>query len=400
MGKYFLLQLKRVARFLPFAVCVVLVLFGCMSIVFNALMALDEADADTTKIKVGFVGTAGDTYLQWGMAAMEFDSTAMSMEISAMDSEDAAMQALEKGQIAAYIVIPEGFVDNALRGNMMQLKFVSTTGAAGLVSILKEEVTGIVDTLLVEAQSGTYGVGQALRENGYGNIAGKHVNAMSLEYVDFVFERSRLYRVEPLEIDGGIGFDKYMLGGLTVLFLMLTCLTFAPLYVRGDYALSRVLRSRRVSSVVQTAVEFGAYLMGLLLLLGVSVFVLQTGGLLPETVAGWELFLAAVPTLLMEAAFSYLLFELAENLISGVLLTFFATLVLCFIGGCMYPAFFFPVSVQKIAGVLPTGIARMSLSACFADTARISILPLLAYAVGFVLLAAVVRSRKLGKIRG
>lgn len=400
MGKYFLLQLKSVARFMPFAVCVVLILFGCMSIVFNALMALDEADADTTKIKVGFVGTAGDTYLQWGMAVMEFDSTAMSMEMVAIDSEESALQMLEKGQIAAYIVIPEGFVDNAMQGNMMQLKFVSTTGAAGLVSILKEEITAMVDSMLVQAQSGTYGVGQALRDNGYWNIAGKHINAMSLEYVDFVFERSRLYQVEPIEINGGIGFDKYMLGGLTVLFLMLTCLTFAPLYVRGDRSLHRVLRSRRVSFAMQTAAEFGAYLLGLFLLLGVMALVLHRSGLLPDTVAWWELLLTAIPTLMMAAAFSYLLFELAENLIGGVLLTFFASFVLCFIGGCMYPAFFFPVTVQKIAAVLPTGIARASLSACFADTATVTLLPLLIYAGVFVLLAAVVRNQKLGKVRG
>lgn len=400
MGKYFLLQLKRVARFLPFAVCVVLVLFGCMSIVFNALMAMDEADSDTSRIKVGFVGTAGDTYLQLGMAAMEFDSVAISMEILELEDEATAKQMLEKGGLAAYIVIPEGFMENAFRGNMMKLKFVSTVGAAGIVSVLKEEITGIVESILVESQSGSYGVGEALRDNGYGKIAGKHISAMSLEYVDFVFERSRMYQVEELPINGGVGFDKYMLGGLTVLFMMLSCLTFAPLYVRKDDALPRVLRSRRVTGWMQTAAEFGAYGAGLTLLLGVIVLVLQKSGLLPENTAWWDLFIAGLPVLLMTAALFWLLFELSGNLITGILQTFFAALVLSFIGGCMYPAYFFPVTVQRLAAVLPTGIARERLTACFVGTGAPPVWPLFAYAGVFLLMAAAVRCRKTGKVRG
>ena len=66
-----MLQLKRVLRFLPWALCVVLVLFGCMSLVYNAMVVAQETEdaADTAKIAVGVVGTAGDQYLQWGLAS-------------------------------------------------------------------------------------------------------------------------------------------------------------------------------------------------------------------------------------------------------------------------------------------------------------------------------------------
>ncbi len=401
MGKYFVLQLKRIARFLPYGLCVVLVLFGCLGALYQAMVSAQatENEADAAKIPVGMVGTANDQYLQWGMAAMQFDSSAMSIEIVQME-ESEAMSALEQGRIAAFIVFPENFVDEALYGNVQQLRFVSTAGAAGLVSIIKEEVTAMVDRILVACESGSYGVGEALSGNGYGQLWGEHVNGLALEYVDFLFDRSKMYTVETVQQENFVPFDRYMLAGLTVLLLMLACLPFAPLYIRADQSLSRLLSSQRINSAGQVLAELGGYGMGLATLLsGVSV-IIGVGGLLPEGVSGWSLFVGALPALLMVATLTYLLFSLSDHLIGGVLLTFFGVLALCFVGGCMYPISVFPLSVQRIAAVLPSGLARQSLTACVQGTAPTDVGGLLGYSAAFLALAIFVRGRKTGKIRG
>lgn len=401
MKKYFLLQLKRVLRFLPWALCVVLVLFGCMSLVYNAMVVAQEAEdaENSAKIAVGVVGTAGDQYLQWGLAAMQFDSTAMSIQLKPMD-EDVAIEGLESGQIAAYIVFPDTFVDEALRGNVQQVRFVSTAGAAGLVSILKEEITTIVGDILVACESGSYGVGDALTDTGNDHLWGKHVNDLALDYVDFLFVRSKMYRVESLAVKDAVPFDRYMLGGLTVLLLMLSCLPFAPLYIRGDRALSRVLRARRVGAVAQTAAEFGGFGAGLALLLGAVTIVLHQSGLLPEETAGWRLFMGTLPSLFVIAAVSYLMYSVSDHLISGVLLAFFVTLALCFLGGCMYPVQIFPESIQRLAAVLPTGLARQSITGCFMGIGPGSQWALAGYGMGFLALATAIRGYKAGKVSG
>lgn len=400
MKKYFLLQLKRVARFIPWGMCVVLVLFGCMSLVYNAMVVAQETEdaADAAKLQVGVVGSAGDQYLQWGLAAMQFDSTAMSIQLKTME-EDAAIDALQKGDIAAYIVFPPEFVDEALYGNVQQIRFVCNAGAAGLVSILKEEITAIVGKILVACESGSYGVGDALNDVDRGDLWGEHVNGLALDYVDFLFIRSRMYKVESLAVEDAVPFDRYMLGGLTVLLLMLSCLPFAPLYVQGDHALSRVLRSRRVGAIGQTAAEYGAYFLGLALLLAAVAAVLRCSGLLPEEVSGFALFWTALPALFAITALSYLLYSLTEHLISGVLLAFLVTLALCFIGGCMYPVQIFPESVQRLAAVLPTGIARQRLTDCFMGLEAGGIGGLLAYGAGCLVLATAVRGYQAGKVR-
>ncbi len=396
MKQYCILQLKRAARFLPWGLCVALVLFGCMSLVFQT-MTDTQTESNGSKIRIGIVGTAQDTYLQWGLAAMQFDSTAMSLSLVPMEEAD-AQDALKQGSIAAYIVFPENFVDDALMGDVGQLQLVCTVGATGLVSIVKEEITVLVENILISCQNGSYGAGDAVVDHLEGESYYDHVNGLALEYADFLFARSRMYRVENLTQDS-VPFDIYMLGGLSVLLLMLCCLPFAPLYITIDLSLSRVLQARGVRSARQILAEFAAYLASLTVLLAAMALVLRQSRLLPAETSGFALFAAALPVLFMAASLSYCLYTLSDHLIGGVLLTFFVVLVLGYAGGLMYPIQVFPAAMQRLATLLPTGIARQSLTACFQGSPPTGLLPLLLYGTAFLAIAAVARSYKAGKIR-
>ena len=72
--------------------------------------------------------------------------------------------------------------------------------------------------------------------------------------------------------------------------------------------------------------------------------------------------LRLMPVVFFIAAFSYLLYNLAGDLVSGVLLQLVIGVAMCFISGCFYPVYFFPVSVQKTARFLPAAIAREHIS--------------------------------------
>lgn len=395
MKKYCILQLKRVVRFLPWALCVVLVLFGCMSLVFTA-MTNTQSEDDDAKIRIAVVSSDDSSYLQWGLAAMQFDSTAMSLKLVRME-EGEAMRALERGEVAAYVVFPENFIDDAMTGDVGQLRLVSTVGATGLISIFKEEVTVLVDKILSACENGAYGAGDAVADNGFEQRYYEHVNELSLEYVDFLFDRSRMYRVENLAQDS-LPLPQYMLGGLSVLLLMLCCLPFAPLFIRQDHALERMLHSRQIGLLRQTLAEFFAYLAALTVLLAVVVAVPRCSNMLPAQVSVFTLFLGAIPALLMAAALSYCLYTLSDHLVGGILLSFFAVLVLGFAGGCMYPVQMFPVTMQHLAAVLPTGIARQSITGCFLEGKLGGILPLLGYSTAFLTVAIGLRGYKAGRI--
>ena len=72
-----------------------------------------------------------------------------------------------------------------------------------------------------------------------------------------------------------------------------------------------------------------------------------------------------IPVIVMLSAFNLMLFEISKNVVSGVLLHFFSTLLLCYISGCLYPIYAFPEIIQKLDYILPTGIARANLSSAF-----------------------------------
>jgi ABC-type uncharacterized transport system permease subunit len=108
----------------------------------------------------------------------------------------------------------------------------------------------------------------------------------------------------------------------------------------------------------------------------------------------------ALPAVLVITALSYLLYTLTDHLISGVLLAFFVTVVLCFIGGCMYPVQIFPESVQQLAAVLPSGLARQSLTGCYMGAGPGSQWALAGYGAAFLTLAAAIRGYKAGKVSG
>lgn len=396
MKKYFIIQLKRLLRILPPVLIVAGILFGCLWVVYDASMALNEETGQQTKFKVGIVGTAGDSYLQMGLTAVEsFDSTRFTVEFEQMEEAEAE-RAMNRGDIVAFVVIPDGFLDAALYGDIMPLKFVSTAGSVGLVSMLKDELTQIIEVMLIESQKGTYGAGNAASANG--GSGSKAIGEISIKYVELVLARSKMYSVTELGIFDGLGMGGYLLSGLGIVLFMLICLTFAPVMIRKDPSLARMLSARRKPAVAQVLCDFGVYMLGLL---AIALIVLLLLILRPDSNVTLRMVLQSLPVLFALGAMSFLMYEAVSDLVSGVLLQFFITLALCFVSGCLYPIAFFPDSVQRLSGFLPTGLARMQLADCILGRINVQTTAmLLGFGVLFLSIAMLIRRIRVAGVRG
>jgi hypothetical protein len=207
-----------------------------------------------------------------------------------------------------------------------------------------------------------------------------------------------MYSVNELGNAEGIGLEEYLLSGFCVVLLMLICLVFAPMMVRSDMSLARVLSANRRPVIAQALCDFATYLIGIFCIVAVLMCIaVRTGWV--ELTAG--LILQWIPIVIAITALSFLLYELTTNLISGVLLQFFALLSLCFVSGCFYPTTFFPDSVQSLAAYLPTGIARSQLAESFAGIMHLGgALMLLAYGGAFFGAAVLIRKAKVAFVRG
>lgn len=396
MKKYFLIQLKRLLRIFPSVLLVAALLFGCVFVAYRAINNMNDDTEKTTRFQVGIVGTAGDSYLTLGLKALEsLDSSRFAVELVEMQ-EDGAENAMRRGDISAFIVIPDGFLDAALRGEIMPLKFVCTSGSLTLVSMFKDELTRIIEVLLIESQKGIYGSENAMQSQGLNSS--QVVYDISIEYAEFVFTRSNMYRASRLETFNGLGLDGYLISGLCILLFMLICLTFAPTMIRRDQALSRMLCAHRRSIFMQVFCDYIVYFLGLFCVAGI---VLLCTVAMSEYKITMFVVMQGLAILFSLGAMSFLMYEIASDLVSGVLLQFFVVLALCFISGCLYPITFFPDAVQKLSCFLPTGLARMQLADMIRNTSSFgTTAALLGYGCIFFSGSVLVRRIKVAGVRG
>ena len=396
MKKYFCVQLKRLGRIMVPVLLVAAILFGCLMIAYDMAVSLSKESDVTTKYQIGIVGTADDLYLQLGMKAMSsVDSSRFSIELVEMEEEEAE-KAMRRGSISAFVVFPEKFLDTAFRGKIIPLKFVCSTGAVGLLTMITEELTQMIETMLIEAQSGIYGSGDAMEALGHNGSPVVH--EISIEYAELVFRRANMYKTSTLGAFDGLGIGGYLAAGLCIVMFMLICLTFAPMMIRRDHAFGRMLCAQGRTALMQVLCDFGAYLLGLM---GIAVVVLLYLILWMEASVTGEMLIQALPVIFALGAMSFMMYELATDIVSGVLLQFFVTLAMCFISGCLYPVTFFPDAVQILAGFLPTGLARIQIGNCILEDYNSAVtMALLGYGILFFTIAAIVRRVKTAGVRG
>ncbi len=406
MKTYLYLQFKRAARLFPFVLVVALVLFGALLAVFRSMLQETE-ETDTQNAMLVAMAITGDTdypYFDLVLRAVQkMDVSQFAITIEKME-ENEAKRALERGEISAYAVLPDGFIESALNGHIKTITYVTTTGAMDTMSLFKEEVTEVISGMLAESQKGVYGIGNALDDNGHEDISHDKLNDMNIEYLKMILDRDELYRVETIEAAEDLPLQTGMFSGLTVFFVFLTTLPYALLYVPKNNALQRVLLARGRPSFGMLLCEFAAFfaaifslffitLAGLSLLADTAVEGIPSGGAL----LGFALQL--IPVVLMVAAFAFLVFELCGNLVVGMLWQFLLSLALCYLGGCLYPLYAFPQAVQDTAIYLPSAMAQEYLSACLVGNVG-SWAGVVLYAVAFVALAAVIRHVRVTGKRG
>ena len=65
----------------------------------------------------------------------------------------------------------------------------------------------------------------------------------------------------------------------------------------------------------------------------------------------------------MLCALQFVLYELTESAVAGVLLQFLNAALQGFFAGCFYPSAFFPEALRRLGEVLPAGLAMRELRA-------------------------------------
>ncbi|MBP3300541.1 MAG: ABC transporter permease [Clostridia bacterium] len=407
MRTYFRLQLKRVWKRLPLLLLSVTVLTGSLLLLLGALLRSDAQGEEKTRVRIAVVGNSEESYMEIGLVALEsIDNSRFALDVSPM-SEAEAEAALKKREISAYVIFPDGFIQDAMNGKVKPLSYVTYGGAGGLTALFEREITEVISDFALYSQKGTYGSSSALRETGYPGNLSERMNEISLRYVSLILNRPDWYAVTELGISDSLGFASSLGCGFAVFFLFLMTLPFALLFGRGEDSLGRVLAAKGFGDVRRTLADCGALLTGLfsvVLLLGglvwcAGIFFEDTLSFLPSGSELFLLILRTLPVLAVVAAFGLMVFSSAGHAVGGILLHFLLSLILAYVSGCLYPAYALPEGVQILAEFLPTGIARSYFAACITgNSTLLSGGCLLVYGAGFFAVTVLLRrARRKGR---
>ena len=403
---YLLAQMKRVKKALPAVLIMTLLLTGCIALISKVMLIADSSSEKKQKVQIGLVGDISGSYLGFGISALQhLDSSRFAIEFIEMEEEE-ARDRLNHGTLSAFVIVPEGFVEAAVRGENMPLTYVSTSGSLRLGSMIMNELVNTISSLLTESQNAIYGMQNYLVNNGMSDIYWQATDELYLRFLDFILGRTSVYELEIMCLSGNLSMIGYYLCGFTVLFLLLWGIAGSPLYIKKDHALPALLSSKGQNTLSQMAGEFVAYfvLMAtsfLLVIVLVAIAMGLTGFTLPE----WEregigilfgFYVKMLPVAAVICAMQLLLFELTSDMVSGILLQFLCALSLGYLSGCFYPISFFPESIQMVQPLLPTGVAvNYGGNLLMEESTAIEMVLLLGYLLLFLVLATAMRKRKI-----
>ncbi len=392
-GAYFLAQLKRAARLLPGQILADFVVCACAGVLAWLLIAQGAVTAEGTRYRIGMVGDLSDSYLGFGIAAVqEMDDSRFMIELLPM-SEQEAEAAFARGELYAVMRVPEGLMESIVYGeNDKLVTYTAAQGQQGLGTMVMGEITDVASTLVTCSQSAIYAMQRTLADQGRGEEIGWETDKLNLALIQMVLSRGGFSEVEVLGYGDGLSLELYYFCGMILLFLLLSGLLNSALFVRRGGAFSCFLKARGVGALRQILGEYFAYL--LLVMAGFFVLCLPLAFGLERELVGipeWEgmgaaPFLAFLPVLLpvtaMFAALQLFLFEAADGIVNGILLQLICGIGMGYLSGFFYPSAFFPEKMRAFGELLPSGAAQR-----FAQAGALGKIPAAAWMTVFAWLA-------------
>ena len=190
---------------------------------------------------------------------------------------------------------------------------------------------------------------------------------LSTKYIATVLGRGNFADVREIGIGNNLSAVGYYACGLAVFFIMALGIAFCSVRVKGERTMDRLLYSRGYGAAAQVAGEYLPYLAAVCLILFIPLTAVGImSEFMPIPIAELENWLfrdfvalgfKIIPAVFAVTAMQFLLYELTSGMINSVLLQFTVAIIMGYIGGCFYPLNFMPESVQKVACVLPVGVA-------------------------------------------
>lgn len=365
--QYLKVQLKRVGKALP-GICLLTVFLTVgLLVLMKAMFLIEESKSENRIVNVGIVGDIDDTYLGIGIEVIKnMDGIRNLADIQTMTEEE-AKQAFTSGDISAYLLVPEGFIDSVVYGENKQLTYVTNEAAQDIGGLLINELVGSISQMITMTQTSVQSMQSYMLEHDMRDGLWEATEGINIAYIEVVLNRMDMFELEELGISNSISFTGHLFTGILVLLMLLWGINSVSLLVRSENSLLKILHTRGLNSRKQVLSEVGAYLVlqcASLLCVFICVIIIKAAfGL---SIREWDVLEAGekllfvvklVPVVMLTATMQALLYELVTNVVTGVLLQFVVAVSMAYVSGCIYPLSFFPEALQVLGAYSPIGVA-------------------------------------------
>ena len=342
---YLFAQFKRILKFLPGIILMNVILAILVGFVGRGLINSDARIAESKKYKLGIVGNTEDEMLSMGKYLVETsDESTLMLEIVDFDDMDNARKALRDGDISAFVVVNDEFVNslNALK-NGVKLKYYATSGQRGITSVMMDELAEIASNLIVYSEKGILSMRDIMKNESIpAEIIDGSVNELFLLYLGAILGRTELTEFSVMGLSDGLSPASYYGASLSLFYILLLTFCSMSFFLNRKNGTFQFLAGKGFGPHKQVAAEYISFL-----------FV----NMIPTTFAIKSYGIHLMIPLIMFTAMAFLLFEVISGVINKILISFILFMGMSYVSGYFYPRSFFPTPLKEIGRFLPTGQA-------------------------------------------
>lgn len=367
-GKYLFVQLKRMLKLAVGVFPTAMLLFACLALAGYFFFQKSIFSEGQSKYQIGIVGDTSETYLGFGITAIQtLDSSRFMVDFIPMSKEEAE-RSFREGELTTYVSVPEDFMDSIIYGrNDVPITYVTAEGQKGTGAFLMEELSKVVSRLVTSSQGSIYAMQALMVFQGKTENLGALTDEFNLKLIEYVLSRTKLAELEELGLSKGLLIRQYYFCAILLLFAFLFGISTAPVFFRRNNQLGRWMQVRGIGPLGQVLGEYVPYFAFLFLCMAIPLGIL---GQFTEDLSflRWKLGTGALirtvlPLSLMIAALHFMIYELVKNPVANLLLQFVVAIGMGYVSGFFLPATFFPDGLAALGKLLPTGVALDYLSA-------------------------------------
>ncbi|MBD5476961.1 MAG: ABC transporter permease [Lachnospiraceae bacterium] len=366
--RYLYTEIRKAVYMFPRMLLQAILLMALIGMIAFCAVKTMEREPLAVRADIGVVAREDDRVTRMALQYVEnLESASQVCHFIQMPEEEGFL-ALEKGEIAALVVLPEQIVQGIMDGHNPTVDIFFPKNA-GLEAMLLRELTESGAGLLRVAQAQIYGAYDTAAA--YGMMEQLSVMETDIDSYNLAFALDRLavYDTETVSATGQMSVLQYYAASGAVLFLLLSGMALYPVMRREPLAFRRQLARQGTGGIWQGFCQWMGGFACMELLICVLWLLWKAAGVMaPEAVGkitaalvgrgsagstGMKIGMFLLVTVTV-STYIYLLYSMAGSRTGSILLICLISVVMVYLSGGLIPSVFLSGTVQKVGEKLPT----------------------------------------------